>query len=91
MLHLPLAFPPSSSTVLTSWSTITLPLAALLSQLPSLGASSPGRLSCVLGIEVHANCRIRRIWFSNDGKETDEWLARKGLMSELALYAKETE
>lgn len=91
MLHLPLAFPPSSSTLLTSWSTITLPLAALLSQLPSLGASSPGRLSCVLGVEVHANCRIRRIWFSNDGKEADEWLARKGLMSELALYAKETE
>jgi len=91
MLHLPLTFPPSSSTLLTSWSTIAVPLATLLSQLPSLGAPTPDRFSCVLGLEVHANCRIRRIWFSNDGKEADEWMARKGLMSELAMYAKGTD
>ncbi|GAA5943715.1 uncharacterized protein JCM15063_005813 [Sporobolomyces koalae] len=89
MLHLPLAFPPPTPTLLTSWSTITLPLSNLLSSLPKFGVQQAGRFSSVLGVEVHANCRIRRIWFSNDGKEADEWMARKGLMSELALYAAE--
>lgn len=90
LIHLPLTFPHSSSTLLTSWSTITLPLASLLAQIPSIGGPTPGRYTSVLGIEVHANCRLRRIWFSNDGKEADEWMARKGLMSELALYAAQT-
>ncbi|GAA5911236.1 uncharacterized protein JCM6883_001951 [Sporobolomyces salmoneus] len=87
LLHLPLVFPPSSSTLLTSWTTITLPLSALLSSIPSHGGPTPARFSSLLGIEIHANCRLRRIWFSNDGKDVEERSLSRGMMSELALYA----
>ncbi|GAA5988598.1 hypothetical protein JCM5350_005761 [Sporobolomyces pararoseus] len=90
LLHLPLTFPPPSPALLTSWSTITLPLATLLSSLHLLGAPAPGRFSSVIGIEVHANCRIRRIWFSNYGKEPNEELAKRGMMSELMMYGSES-
>ncbi|GAA5883555.1 hypothetical protein JCM16303_005486 [Sporobolomyces ruberrimus] len=88
LLHLPISFPPPSPTLLTSWCTLTLSLPSLLSSLPSLGASTPGKFKCILGIQVQANCRLRRIWFSRDGKEVqEEEMAKKGMMSELAMYA----
>ncbi|GAA5862047.1 hypothetical protein JCM1840_006919 [Sporobolomyces johnsonii] len=89
LLHLPLVFPPASSILLTSWTTITLPLPTLLASLPALGLSPAGRFTCVVSVEVHATCRLRRIWFSQDAAaaEVDEAMATRGMMSELGMYA----
>ncbi|BGP24614.1 proteophosphoglycan 5 [Rhodotorula toruloides] len=81
LLHFPLRFPsPTSSTpLLTHWSTVSLPLHTLI---------SPSRLRSIVGVEVHATCRLRRIWFSEVGMpgEVDEEMARRGMRLELALY-----
>ncbi|CEQ42440.1 SPOSA6832_04273, partial [Sporobolomyces salmonicolor] len=88
LLHLPLVFPPASSVLLTPWTTITLPLPALLASLPALGLPPAGRFTYVVSVEVHATCRLRRIWFSQDAAaEVDEAMARRGMMSELGMYA----
>ncbi|GAA6056791.1 hypothetical protein JCM3770_002801 [Rhodotorula araucariae] len=86
LLHLPLRFPSSDSTVplLTSWCTLTLPLRSLLASL-----TPPVTFKCTVGVEVHATCRLRRIWFSEEGApaEIDEALLRRGVMPEMALFA----
>ncbi|GAA6059273.1 hypothetical protein JCM10212_006666 [Sporobolomyces blumeae] len=87
LLHVPLVFPAATPSRLTSWSTLVLPLSTHLASLPSFDLPTPGRFASVLSVEVHANCRLRRIWFSHDGKEPDEWMQRKGMMCELALFA----
>jgi hypothetical protein len=78
ILHLPLSFPPPSSRPLTSWSTITLNIASLIpyfssASLVSEDSSNPGApvprgsLSNITYIKIYATCRLRRIWFSEDG------------------------
>ncbi|BGP48145.1 hypothetical protein JCM10450v2_004017 [Rhodotorula kratochvilovae] len=46
-------------------------------------------LKCTVGVEVHATCRLRRIWFSDEGSpaEVDEALLGRGVMPEMALLA----
>ncbi|GAA5897565.1 hypothetical protein JCM6882_003518 [Rhodosporidiobolus microsporus] len=90
LLHLPLHFPSSSSSattfLLTRWTTLTLPLHTLLSSLP---APSP-RFKAVLGVEVHATCRLRRIWFAADGGAPPEVgvdEVRRGILPEMAMFA----
>ncbi|GAA5824130.1 hypothetical protein JCM11251_001533 [Rhodosporidiobolus azoricus] len=91
LLHLPLAFPsssPSSHTtpLLSRWTTLALPLHTLLLSLP---APSP-RFKAVLGVEIHATCRLRRIWFSAEGaapNEVGEEELRRGIMPEMAMFA----
>ncbi|GAA6027165.1 hypothetical protein JCM8097_002447 [Rhodosporidiobolus ruineniae] len=108
LLHLPLLFPSSSSSstpLLTRWTTLTLPLSTLFSSVPpssSSTASHPPRFKAVLGVEVHATCRLRRVWFSSPGAgadgmgergtgeamdEVDEEMVRRGIRPELALFA----
>ncbi|KPV75556.1 uncharacterized protein RHOBADRAFT_53522 [Rhodotorula graminis WP1] len=86
LLHFPLLFPLSDSSVplLTSWCTITLPLRSLL-----LSLTPPVKLKCVVGVAVHATCRLRRVWFSEEDApaEVDEALLLRGGMPELALFA----
>ncbi|GAA5898915.1 hypothetical protein JCM8208_005427 [Rhodotorula glutinis] len=86
LLHLPLLFPSTDSSIplLTSWCTITLPLRSLL-----LSLSPPVKLKSVVGVAVHATCRLRRIWFSEEDApaEVDEPLLLRGVMPELALFA----
>ncbi|BGP32043.1 hypothetical protein JCM10296v2_003822 [Rhodotorula toruloides] len=84
LLHLPLRFPSSTTTtpLLTHWSTLSLPLHTLLS-------STGSRFKAVVGVEVHATCRLRRVWFAEEGMpgEVDEGMVRRGMMREMALYA----
>ncbi|GAA6011884.1 hypothetical protein JCM10207_003418 [Rhodosporidiobolus poonsookiae] len=89
LLHLPLLFPSTTSSttpLLTRWTTLTLPLPALLASLPS----AP-RFKAVLSVEVHATCRLRRIWFTEDEhgvrEDVDEEMARRGVRPEMALFA----
>ncbi|GAA5999070.1 uncharacterized protein JCM10292_003303 [Rhodotorula paludigena] len=85
-LHLPLLFPSSTSTVplLTSWCTISLPLHTLLGSL-----SPPLQFHAVTGVEVHATCRLRRVFFTDEDTpgEVDEGLLRRGVRPELAMFA----
>ncbi|KAF8068938.1 hypothetical protein FPV67DRAFT_1097733 [Lyophyllum atratum] len=80
LLHLPLAFPPSSSRPLTSWSTLTLCLPSYLPYFSSpkltdndhvvggARAEVPsGAYSHVAYVRVYATCRLRRIWFAEGG------------------------
>ncbi|GAA5874180.1 hypothetical protein JCM8547_008392 [Rhodosporidiobolus lusitaniae] len=90
LLHLPVLLPSASSssspsTLLTYWTTLTLPLRTLLSSLPP---PAP-RFSAVLGVEIHANCSVRRVWFSGEGMsgEAGEEEVRRGLRAEMALFA----
>lgn len=86
VLHLPLRFPSHAATTpfLTAWTTISLPLARLLSSL-----DPPRQFRAVTGVEVHATCRVRRVWFSEEDMpaevEGPEDLKR-GMPPELALY-----
>ncbi|GAA5842511.1 hypothetical protein JCM9279_003602 [Rhodotorula babjevae] len=86
LLHLPLVFPSTDSSVplLTSWFTATLPLRSLL-----LSLAPPVNFQSVAGVAVHATCRLRRIWFSDEDApaEVDEALLLRGGMPELALFA----
>lgn len=91
MLHLPLVFPPQSPHQLTPWTTVTLPLHQLLSSFPSLGGPHFARFSSLQSIEIHANCRLRRIWCTEDGSEVVEGMALRGMMAELALFEAEEE
>ncbi|BGP16131.1 hypothetical protein JCM10213_006065 [Rhodosporidiobolus nylandii] len=89
LLHLPLTFPSSTASttpLLTRWTTLTLPLSALLSSLPG-----QSRLKAVLGVEVHASCRLRRVWFSREGVpgEVGEVEISRGSMPEMAMFAAE--
>ncbi|GLB42308.1 putative protein of unknown function (DUF667) [Lyophyllum shimeji] len=83
LLHLPLAFPPSSSRPLTSWSTVTLHLPSYLPYFSSpklIGSTDNehiargtrsevpgGTYSHVAYVRVYATCRLRRIWFTEGG------------------------
>ncbi|GJN89359.1 hypothetical protein Rhopal_002339-T1 [Rhodotorula paludigena] len=86
LLHLPLLFPSSTSTVplLTSWCTISLPLQTLL-----ISLSPPLQFHAVTGVEVHATCRLRRVFFTDEDTpgEVDEGLLRRGVRPELAMFA----
>ncbi|GAA5977795.1 hypothetical protein JCM11641_006075 [Rhodosporidiobolus odoratus] len=91
LLHLPLSFPSTTNQTtpfLTHWTTLSLPLSQLLSSLPAASAPAP-RFKAVLGVEVHATCRLRRVWFSEEGVPGDmsEEEVRKGRMQEMAMYA----
>lgn len=88
LLHLPLRFPSSSTTttpLLTAWTTISLPFARLLSEF----FDPPRVFKAVTGVEVHATCRLRRIWFSEEDmpSEIDAAQFRKGMLPELAMFA----
>ncbi|BGP40037.1 hypothetical protein JCM10449v2_003995 [Rhodotorula kratochvilovae] len=74
-------FLPSSHEMLPDRASLTL---TLLSSL-----TPPVKLKCTVGVEVHATCRLRRIWFSDEGSpaEVDEALLGRGVMPEMALFA----
>ncbi|TNY18651.1 hypothetical protein DMC30DRAFT_402568 [Rhodotorula diobovata] len=88
LLHLPLRFPSSDTSVplLTSWCHVALPLQSLFASL-----TPPVRLKSVTGVAVHATCRLRRVWFSQEDApaEIDEDLLSRGVMPEMALFASE--
>lgn len=89
LLHLPLQFPPSSAHRLTHWSTLTLQLPRLLSSIAELGGPHFAPFASITMVEVHANCRLRRIWCSEDGKEVQDGMVLRGMMTELALFEAE--
>ena len=75
LLHLPLVMPGSGDrgTRLTEWVTLSLPLDSLLkhasdaslhSEPPKQPPETPSRFASVDYVQVHANCRLRRIWFT---------------------------
>ncbi|TEB23395.1 hypothetical protein FA13DRAFT_1757084 [Coprinellus micaceus] len=93
LLHLPLSFPGVSSRPLTSWTTINLHLPTYLPHFssnllaPVEGDATQGSLAIPKGsyshvsyVRVYATCRLRRIWFSENG-------LRQGLPWEFELYA----
>ncbi|OBZ67530.1 Cilia- and flagella-associated protein 20 [Grifola frondosa] len=95
LLHLPLAFPSSSSHPLTAWCTLALHLPSLLPHFSSAAlteadseegtnvGSAPvpsGSFAHVSFVKVYATCRLRRIWFSESGP-------RQTLPREFLLYA----
>ncbi|GAA5877103.1 hypothetical protein JCM3774_002842 [Rhodotorula dairenensis] len=87
ILHLPLRLPSASATttpLLTAWTTISLPVAGLLATL-----DPPRHYKAVTGVEVHATCRVRRIWFSEEDmpSEIDSAQLRRGVLPELALFS----
>ncbi|GAA5989496.1 hypothetical protein JCM10908_000501 [Rhodotorula pacifica] len=87
ILHLPLRFPSSSTTttpLLTAWTTISFPLARILQTL-----DPPRRYKAATGVRVHATCRLRRIWFSEEDmpSEIGPDQLRRGVLPELALFA----
>lgn len=86
LLHLPLQFPPPSPHQLTPWTTITLCLSQLLSTSATLGGSQFTRYKSLQTIEVHANCRLRRIWCTEDGVDVAEGMVLRGMMAELAQF-----
>ncbi|SCV74407.1 BQ2448_6839 [Microbotryum intermedium] len=93
LLHLPLAFPPPSTHALTPWVLLSLPLPDLLLSLPDLGGPSPPpRYKSLQSIEVHANCRLKRIWCTEErgGGVVHEAMALRGMMTELCLFEAET-
>lgn len=75
LLHLPLVMPGSDDrgARLTEWVTLSLPLDSLLkhasdaslhSEPPKQPPEPPSRFVSVDYVQVHANCRLRRIWFT---------------------------
>ncbi|KAF9225718.1 hypothetical protein BS17DRAFT_794623 [Gyrodon lividus] len=86
LLHLPLAFPPSSSSPLTAWSTITLNLPKFVPHFASLSHNQPssdergglssrvplpgGMYSHLTFIKIYATCRLRRVWLSDSAPIT---------------------
>ncbi|KIL62703.1 hypothetical protein M378DRAFT_80870 [Amanita muscaria Koide BX008] len=85
LLHLPLAFPHSSSRPLTAWSTLSLHLPYYLQYFKSLSLLSSddhvriptttnlpvGTYSHVSYVRVYATCRLRRIWFADSGSNQE--------------------
>ncbi|KAI7952013.1 hypothetical protein MJO28_007697 [Puccinia striiformis f. sp. tritici] len=59
LIHLPLVFPSSENNSETKWSDLLLPLDSLI----------PTRFDSVDYIHVHASVRLRRIYFTSDGKQ----------------------
>ncbi len=86
LLHLPLSFPMASesSHLLTAWSTVTLNLPSLMPRFSdmsllgddddasrSLGTVAVGTFSHVSYVKIYSTCRLRRIWFSQEGPGAD--------------------
>ncbi|KAK0458831.1 uncharacterized protein EV420DRAFT_1679006 [Desarmillaria tabescens] len=82
LLHLPLSFPMAfeSSHLLTAWSTVTLNLPSLMPYFSdlsllknnddtarSLSTVTAGTFSHVSYVKIYSTCRLRRIWFSQEG------------------------
>ncbi|KAK0203669.1 hypothetical protein DFS33DRAFT_1333057 [Desarmillaria ectypa] len=82
LLHLPLSFPTASesSHLLTAWSTVTLNLPSLMPHFSDmsllednedtsrpLSAVPAGAFSHVSYVKIYSTCRLRRIWFSQEG------------------------
>ncbi|KAL8280387.1 hypothetical protein RQP46_007304 [Phenoliferia psychrophenolica] len=94
LLHLPLAFPTPSPTVLTPWTILSLHLPTLLSSFSRLeNGTSFARFASIDYVKAHANCRLRRVWCAEDGEEGEvgEGLAVRGMRTELAMFAAEVE
>ncbi|KDQ07419.1 hypothetical protein BOTBODRAFT_609848 [Botryobasidium botryosum FD-172 SS1] len=81
LLHLPLALPAQSPTSLTSWCTLSLHLPTLVPHFrtPSLVLPSPEtalapvptQYSHTSYFKIYATCRLRRVWFSENGQTED--------------------
>jgi hypothetical protein len=75
LLHIPLSFPPPSSSSLTTWCTIDVNVAVLLAMFSSAQDADtdghPGNalpsatFSSLSYVKVYANCRLRRVWVSH--------------------------
>ncbi|SGZ32271.1 BQ5605_C040g11841 [Microbotryum silenes-dioicae] len=92
LLHLPLSFPPPTAHSLTPWLLLSLPLPDHLNSLPDLGGPSPPpRYKALQSIEVHANCRLKRVWCTEErgGGVVQEGMALRGMMTELCLFEAE--
>ncbi|EFP83402.2 hypothetical protein PGT21_029475 [Puccinia graminis f. sp. tritici] len=59
LIHLPLVFPTSEAYTQTKWNDLLLPLDSLI----------PTRYHSTDFIQVHASVRLRRIYFTSDGKQ----------------------
>ncbi|SCZ98507.1 BZ3500_MvSof-1268-A1-R1_Chr3-1g05429 [Microbotryum saponariae] len=92
LLHLPLSFPPPTPHSLTPWLLLSLPLPDHLNSLPDLGGPSPPpRYKALQSIEIHANCRLKRVWCTEErgGGVVQEGMALRGMMTELCLFEAE--
>ncbi|KAG7448479.1 uncharacterized protein BT62DRAFT_929563 [Guyanagaster necrorhizus] len=81
LLHLPLPFPMASesSHLLTAWSTVTLNLPSLMPHFSDLSLledngdarrslnTVAGAFSHISYVKIYSTCRLRRIWFSQEG------------------------
>ncbi|MBW0482558.1 hypothetical protein O181_022273 [Austropuccinia psidii MF-1] len=59
LIHIPIVFPSPKSPAQTSWTDLLIPLANLI----------PSKYQSTDFIKVHANIRLRRIYFTIDGKQ----------------------
>ncbi|KAM0787845.1 hypothetical protein ACM66B_003898 [Microbotryomycetes sp. NB124-2] len=107
LVHLPLKFPSDSAHRLTPWSTISLDLPTLLHNVGNIslqqlentsdgtGSTTPvvrfGRFASLLAVQVHANCRLRRIWCTADPGLPDDGMILRGWQTELGLFAATTD
>jgi hypothetical protein len=85
LLHLPLSFPSMTSKPLTAWSTIDIDVASLIATFTSpillgsistqvdVGQFPSGAFSHISYIKIHANCRLRRVWLSEQNSEPKEF------------------
>ncbi|PVF95261.1 hypothetical protein CPB86DRAFT_764371 [Serendipita vermifera] len=82
LLHLPLSFPPATSKPLTAWSTVDVDVATLIPTFTSpillssisaqfdLGQFPSGAFSHISYVKIYANCRLRRVWLSEQNGGT---------------------
>ncbi|KAM0748596.1 hypothetical protein T439DRAFT_327861 [Meredithblackwellia eburnea MCA 4105] len=95
LLHLPLSFPTNNPSRLTPWCSLTLHLPHLLSSLtrvPSLSPlPQPAPFQSIDYIRIHANCRLRRVYFAEEGEggEVPEAMVLRGMRSELGMFESE--
>jgi Protein of unknown function (DUF667) len=100
LLHIPLSFPPPSSSSLTTWCTIDVNVAVLLAMFSSVqdaeADASPGRnvlpcatFSSLSYVKVYANCRLRRVWVShgppNGNRSQGGWPAEFQLFGDAGI------
>ncbi|KAK4048027.1 hypothetical protein OIV83_005061 [Microbotryomycetes sp. JL201] len=96
LVHLPLRFPDDTNHRLTPWSVISLDLPLLLFNAQNIphqpglngqGRKRFGKFASLLSVEVHANCRLRRIWCTLDPGLPDDGMILRGWQTELGLFA----
>ncbi|KAI9634138.1 uncharacterized protein MKK02DRAFT_38810 [Dioszegia hungarica] len=85
LIHLPLALPAQTASTMTQWLDISLNISSLLPLFQTMPRTAPedgtkrrkreegmpnGQFGSVSYVRVYANCRVRRVWFSEAGERT---------------------